>query len=216
MKKLVIGCLATTVLLAVVGMAATYWLYSKVTSTIGQLAELSSVPEIERQVSNTAAFSPPASGQLTADQLRRLLSVQDRVRTRLGSRVGELEQKYRIVMEKRDATAFDLPRIIAAYRDLAGTWLDAKREQVAALNDHKFSLDEYRWVRRQTYVAVGVPIMELDVARIIDDVRNGRSTSAPGVLLGAVGPSGPEENQKLVLPFKQQLEQGAPLAVFGL
>jgi hypothetical protein len=215
-KKLAIGCAVVVMLFALAGALTTYWLYRKVTTTVGQFAELASVPELERQVSNTQPFAPPPSGVLTQPQVDRLLQVQTRVRQRLGERFAEMQEKYRALLDKKEATALDLPELVSAYRDLAATWMDAKRAQVDALNLAGFSLEEYRWVRQQAYAALGIPIVEIDVSRLINDATQGTSAASPGQLGGSMGPSGPEENRALVEGAKKALEENAVLASFGL
>jgi hypothetical protein len=215
-KKLAIGCLVILVLAGIAGAVGTWWVYRKVTTTVGQFAELGSVPELERSVRNTRPFAPPATGELTAAQVERLVQVQRAVRARLGQRFAEMQQKYKTLLAKEKATVVDLPQLVAAYRDLAAAWMDAKRAQVEALNEAGFSLDEYRWVRRQAYAAVGLPIVDLDVSRLIENIQKGTAEQEPAELAGSVGPSGPEVNRQLVEPYRQELEDNAALASFGL
>jgi hypothetical protein len=215
-KKLAIGCLVILVLAGIAGAVGTWWVYRKVTTTVGQFAELGSVPELERSVRNTAPFVAPESGELTPAQVERLVRVQRAVRARLGQRFAEMQRKYKALFDKHEATVVDVPQLVAAYRDLAAAWMDAKRAQVEALNEVGFSLDEYRWVRRQVYAAVGLPILDLDMGRLIENIRKGTAEETPGELAGSVGPSGPEVNRQLVEPHRQELEDNAALASFGL
>jgi hypothetical protein len=216
-KKLAIGCGIVVLVLALAGIGVSYWLFRKVATTVSQFAEFSSVPEVERQVRNTAAYEPPASGELTAAQVERLVQVQTLVRQRLGQRFEEMRTKYASLMDgNREATALDLPQLVAAYRDLAASWMDAKRAQVEALNAAGFSLAEYRWVRSQAYAALGLPVMEIDIATMVDDLKAGRTPEAPGRIGGSIGPGGPEANRTLIAPFARQLEDNAALASFGL
>ena len=216
MKKIAIGCLIVVVVVGVVGAIGAFFLYRQVRSTVTQFAELGSVPEIERTVRNQSSYTPPESGELTPSQVERLVRVQTRVRNRLGERVADMERKYKELLEKKEATAFDLPTLIAAYRDLAASWVEGKRAQVEALNEAGFSLAEYRWVRGQAYRALGIPMMEIDVAQMIEDAKSGQPTQPPGTISGSFGPGGPEQNQKLVEPYRKQLENSAALASFGL
>jgi len=148
-------------------------------------------------------------------QLQRFVRVQQVVRARLGVRAAEFERKYRTFLEKKEATAVDLPQLVSAYRDLATGYVDGKRAQVEALNDAGFSLEEYRWVRLQSYAALGMPMMDFDVARMIEDARSGRTPAQPDGVL-RLGPSGPPATQKLVAPHRKALENYAALAFFGL
>ena len=221
MKKLAVGCGILLVVLLVGGAVATYVVYNKVKSTVTEFAALGEIPAIERGVRNSAAFTPPASGELTEAQLKRYLGVQGHVRTLLGSRFDEFEAKYAEVskrMDKGQGTVFDTTAVVGAYRDLARTYVEAKKAQVEALNTANFSLGEYRWVRQQAYAAIGMPVVDLDVSKIIDDVTSGRTpqqTQGPH-LGGSMGPTGPEANKTLVAPHKKTLEDNAALSFFGL
>ena len=215
MKKLLIGCLVLAVVLAVTAGAASYYLYRKVDSTISGFKELGTVPELERSVRNKTPFTPPASGELTGAQLERYLAVQQQVRARLGAGAAEIEQKYKTLLAKDSATIVDAPAIISAYRDLAKTYVEAKRAQVAALNDAGLSLDEYRWVRRQAYAGIGMPLMELDVAQIMADVKAGHTPAQPTPSLNLT-PTARPATVKLVEPHRKALEANAGLAFFGL
>jgi hypothetical protein len=215
MKKLAIGC-AVLLLIGFVGAAGTsYFAYHKVTSAFRGFAELGTLSELERSVQKRGTYTPPASGEPSRGQIERLLVVQQAVRTRLGAKGQEIERRYHKLLAKDSATVVDVPEIISAYRDLAGAYVEAKRAQVDALNRAGFSLEEYRWTRSQVYAALGVPLMELDVARIIEDVKQGRQPEAPAYRL-TVGPTGSPAAQKLVEPHRKVLEANAGLAFFGL
>jgi len=215
MKKLAIGCAILVLVLVVGGAIGSYVIYNKVSSTFKGFAELGKVPELEHSVRNQAPYVPPASGEVTAAQLDKFIKVQQAVRARLGAQGTMIEKRYHDLLAKKEATALDAPELISAYKDLALGYVDGKRGQVEALNDAGFSLEEYRWVRKQSYAALGMPMMDFDVAKMIDDARNGRSFTPPQQTL-PLGPSGPPANQKLVEPRRKVLESYAPLAFFGL
>jgi len=216
MKKLAIGCGLVLVLVGVVVAAASYYVYRQASATFAQFRELGQVPQIESTVRNRTSFTPPATEELTAAQVERLVKVQGLVRQRLGQRFSELQTKYKSFIDKKDTTVLDLPALLAAYRDVASAWMEAKRSQADALNSVDMSLDEYRWIRNQAYRALGAPYVDFDVAKLVDGIKNNRTTIEPGQILGSVGPAGPESNRKLIEPFRKQLEDGLPLASFGL
>jgi hypothetical protein len=215
MKKLAIGCAVILGLGAAGAAASSYYAYHKVTSAFAGFAELGTLPELERSVRKQGTYTPPASGEPSPAQLERLLQVQQAVRTRLGARADEIERRYRKLLAKDSATVVDAPEIISAYRDLAAAYVDAKRAQVDALNRAGFSLEEYRWTRLQVYSALGMPLMDLDVAGMIADVKQGRQPAMP-VYQMTVGPTGSPAVQKLVEPHRKVLEANAGLAFFGL
>lgn len=215
MKKLAIGCGVVVLVLGVAGAAAVFYVYRQVSSTVTQFAQFAQVPDIEKNVRNRAAFTPPDSGEITEAQLEKLVQVQTRVRQKLGQSIAAFEAKYKALSDKKDATIADAPAIMNAYKDLAATWLDAKRAQVEALNAVNLSLDEYKWIRDKAYQALGQPFVDLDVAKIVEAAKGGVSAQ-PGQVRGSLGPEGPEANRKLIEKVKKLLEENLALASFGL
>ena len=216
MKKVAIGCLVVLVLGCVIVGGAAFWAYRRVQQSVAQFSQLAQVPNLERQVRIKDPFVPPASDELTAAQVDRLLRVQGAIRERLGARFAEFEKQYKVLAEKDKPTLADMPTLIAGYRDLALMWLDAKRRQVEALNEVSLSLEEYRWIRDQTYKALGIPYVDFDIGKIAEDIRSGQTTTDPGQLRGSLGPAGPESNRKLVEAHRKQLESNIAMASFGL
>jgi hypothetical protein len=217
MKKLVIGCGVVLVLAVIAFAGVSYFVYRQARTMVAQFAELRQVPDIERDVRNKDPFVPPSSGELTESQVERLLGIQSHIRGRLGARFAELEQKYKSLTDKQEATITDLPALMAAYRDLAAAWVDAKRSQVEALNQAELSLEEYRWIRDQAYSAIGMPFVDLDIGKLVEEIASGNPANVePGRLRGSIGPSGPEINRKLIEKFRKQFEDNLPLASFGL
>ena len=216
MKKVAIGCGIVLLLCGIGAAGVAYYVYNRVASTLTQLAELGQVPELERGVRNKSAFVPPPSEELTDSQIEKLLKIQAEVRSRIGERMASFETKYKSLADKEKATVSDVPELLAAYRDLAATWMDAKRSQIEALNAAELSLEEYRWIRDQAYRAIGVAYVDLDIGKIVDDAKRGITSQEPGQLRGALEPGGPESNRTRLEKFKQQLQQNVALASFGL
>jgi len=215
MKKLAIGC-AVLLVLGMVGAAgASYFAYRKVSSAFAGFAELGSLPELERSVRNQRPFEPPVSGEPSREQVKQLLEIQQAVRARLGERADQIEYRYRRLLAKDSATAVDLPELIGAYRDLAAAYVDAKRAQVGALNQADLSLEEYRWTRSRVYAALGMSLMDVDVSRIIEDVKAGRQPAGPAYRLTEASTGSPAV-RKLVEPHRKALEANVGLAFFGL
>jgi hypothetical protein len=213
-KKLLIAVLVVFVLAGVAAAGVGYYVYRQVRSTVAGFAELGQIPEIERAV-RQRGFVPPASSELTESQVTRFMRVQGDVRQRIGERFADFERQYTTLLEKDEATLRDLPAVVAAYRDLAAVWIDAKRTQVEALNAAGFSLEEYRWIRDQAYQALGLPYVDLDLTRLMD-AASGAGEAAAGQLRGALESAGPEKNRQLVEAFKKQLEENVALASLGL
>jgi len=216
MKKLAIGCGVVVAVIAVLVVGVGTYVAFKLKKTVTQLAQLSEVPQIEKELRVRTPFRPPASGELTARQVDHLMQIQKRVRERLGENAARFQQTYQSLSRKKEATAADLPALMSAYGDLAAMYIDAKRTQIGALNDAGLSLDEYRWIRSSAYQAIGAPYMDVDFARIAADAKTGTQTRMPGSLEGAFRGEAPLANTKLVERFKKQLEDNLALASFGL
>ncbi|HET6577198.1 MAG TPA: hypothetical protein VFG66_02690 [Gemmatimonadales bacterium] len=215
MKKLAIGCAVLLGLGIAGGATASYLTYRKVTSAFAGFAELGTLPDLERSVRKRGPYTPPASGEPSRAQIEGVLVVQQGVRARLGSRADEFEHRYRRLLAQDKATAANWPELVSAYRDLAAAYVDGKRAQVEALNHAGLSLEEYRWTRAQMYAALGMPLMDIDVSRMIEDVKAGRQPEAPAYQM-TVAPTRPPAVQRLVEPHRKALEANAGLAIFGL
>ena len=212
MKKIAIGCLVVVVLLAVCGGIAGYWLYSKARSYVGQFQALA---EFDKNVTNVAAFTAPANGELTEDMVRRFVAVQERMHTRLGARVEDMKAKQdaflkRQQAEHRQASASEAVAVVA---DLMKLILEGKTAQVEALNQQHFSLEEYAWVKGQVYTAAGMDIVEISIPNLPELAKQGGGVTKP---LGELGAAVPARNKELVAPLVPKLKDWAPLAFFGL
>ena len=216
MKKLAIGCLIIAVVCCVIGAGAAYYVYRKVQPSLAQFREFAKAGDIERDVRVRGAYAAPANEELTQAQLDRYLRVQNAIRDRIGNHFADFERRYKDLTEKKNASFSDLPELLRAYGEIASGWAEAKRSQVAALNEVEMSLSEYRWIRDQVYRALGMTFVDLDFAKFAESARSGVGPSQPGQLHGAIEPTGPEINRTLIEPYKKQFEQYLALAAFGL
>lgn len=215
MKKLAIGCLIIVVVAGAAIVGVGYYGYLKVRSTVSQFAELAKVRDIESGVRVKTTFSPPDSGELTPHQVDQMIRIQTRVRERLGVNFAAFERNYKSLLDKKEATVVDLPALISAYRDLAATWLDAKRAQVDALNETGISMQEYRWIRSQAYRSLGIPFVDLDFGRLAEQVQSGKiSAEVPAISLPTT--PGTPASLRLLEPHRKQIEDYMPLVAFGL
>lgn len=216
MKKLAIGCGIVVLLTCIAGGAVAYYVYRQFASTLAQFSEIAKVPELERSVRNQSPFVPPATAELSDKQLEKLIQVQTEVRRRLGERMAAFEAKYKVFMAKKEATYQDGPALLSAYADIAATWVEAKRVQVEALNAAGLSLDEYRWIRDQAYSALGMPFVDLDIRKLVEDARKGVPSDFATRLRGSLEPTGPQSNRDRIAKFRKFLEDNIALASFGL
>jgi hypothetical protein len=221
MKKLLVGCLVIVVLGAVALGVGAYFVYRAATPYIedarAALRGLSELGELEKDIKNTTPHTPPQSGELTEAQLQRFARVQDHVRTTLGQRMKEFESKYEhLKSQNQGGNQPSFTEAMAALRDLASVFLDARRYQVDALNKEGFSQSEYSWVRNRVFEAAGIEAANMiDLGQLERAVREGTGMedfSAPRVPTRDV----PEKNRELVKPYLQQMDQWIPLAFFGL
>jgi len=218
MRKLAIGCGIALLIAVVAGGIGAYYLLHKAQTMIASFTELKAIPDLDRQVRNRAPFTPPASGELSADQVARYVSIREQVRHRMGERFKELDARYKALSERinRDQhSALDIPEMLEAYKDLAGLYLLGKRAQVDALNAKNLSLSEYRWIQQRAYGAIGMPFMDIDISRMIEEAQAGRSPGQHSAGAREM-PTASGKNKALVEPHRKLLEDNASLSFLGL
>ena len=221
MKKLLIGCLVILVLGGVLFGVGAYYLYRAASPVLENardyLDRFSQLGELEKQIKNQSPYAAPENGELTKEQVDRFTRVQAQVRTALGQRFDEIEEKYKHLKANADrSTQPTVGEMFSALGELAGVVTDARRAQVNALNQEGFSSAEYTWVRSRVYQAAGVELSgAIDFQRIAEAARKGTGIEGirvPEAPLGAV----PAKNRELVKPHVKQMDEWLPLAFFGL
>lgn len=222
MGKILGGCLIVFVI-AVVGLAvAGFWAYRAARPMLDSAADYVTrareLATLSEQVANQAPYTPPASGELTPAQLDRFLAVQARVRSELGDRWSDLEKKSEALKQKAGAnqSEWTFNDIRGIFSDFTGIYLQARKAHVTALNVHKFSDEEFSWVRLRVYEAAGMQLAgSIDTSAIQEMAREGAQKS--GVSLPDVPmPDVPEANIKLVKPHAAKLKEWLPMAMLGL
>ena len=207
MKNFAIGCLGVLVVLAVVGGGVAWFKVIKPGMEFaGGIAELGrEYSELNESIDNRSGFTPPAEGELNEDRFQRFLAAQRQMRNELEGRLGELQEKYESLEDEIDERGGQagLGDMMAAYGDLTGLLIDAKRAQVEALNSQNFSLQEYTWVRDQVYRAIGESVA---VAAVSNGAGGG----------GEYETSTPEATREMVEPHREELLEGHALAWWGL
>src|SRR5687768_6610320 len=105
-KKILIGCLVILVLGGVALGVGAYFLYRAASPVIQNardaLNRFSELGEIEKQIKNQAPFAAPEKGELTEAQVDRFARVQEHVKSSLGRRFDEIEQKYQHLKANSD------------------------------------------------------------------------------------------------------------------
>ena len=223
MKKLLLGCLGIAVLAGILFAVGSYILYRAASPVFdnarGYLEGLSRINELDKDIVNQSPFTAPASGELTQAQVERFARVQDSVRKALGQRMNEIEEKYkRFKLNAENREQPSIGELVSALNDLANVFMQARRFQINALNEEKFSQAEYSWVRDRIFQAAGKEVVNhIDLKKIGDAVRDNTgvdvdTSRAPSVPLAPV----PEKNRELVKPYLDRMDSWIPLAFFGL
>lgn len=202
MKKALGGCLIVALLLLVLGGGALWWFvlrpaWQAGSQFMGAATQLAEIAQIDMQVRNAEAWTPPADGAIPEASLQRFIAVQQALQSRAGTQLRVLETKYQELEAQHSATGADpgLADVLGAYGDLFALLREAKLAQVDALNAQGMSLDEYRWVRTAAYSAVGLT----------------ESDTAPAMLEGSALAS----NAERLRPHRELLLQTAATAWLG-
>jgi hypothetical protein len=213
MKKLAIGCGVIVVLLAVAGGAGVYYITSKAR---GYLHQLQALADADKNIVNTASFSPPPSGELTAEMVQRFAAVQEGMHKRLGQRIAEITAKQdefvrRMQAENRkDSSPMETFSVV---KDLMGLLVQARTAQIDALNEQRFSMEEYSWVRGRVYAAGGMTLTEISLKNLPEALAGNRDVMQP---LAEASEQVPKKNKDLVAPLLPRFKEWAPLAFFGM
>jgi hypothetical protein len=203
MFKVLMACMVAILLVVVGGGIVGYNLYVKpAVSFVGDATRF--VIEFESYnegIRSAQAYVPPAGTELQPDQLQRFMAAQGDMKAALAGRLEQLNLKYQELERNMAGREPNLREMFGAYQDVADLLLMSKRNQIEALNRHDFSLQEYAWVRQQTYQALG---QQVNVASL--EQR------------GATRPAHYASDQALALvePHREQLAEMYVLAWFGL
>ncbi|QOC22550.1 hypothetical protein IC757_16335 [Wenzhouxiangella sp. AB-CW3] len=205
MPKILVGCLVVVVLLIGGGGIAGYFFVIKPAYDFVTDVEqfVSEYAELNEQIDRTTRFEPPGDGSVSGEQFQRFLVAQRDMREAMEGRMGELKDKFESMQEQIDSDDRDasLGEIVTAYRGLGDLLLEAKRAQVDSLNRYNFSLQEYLYVRNQTFRALG---QEVAVAAYGDSAMQEQTWEVP------------DETVEMVQPHREELLEGYAFAWFGL
>jgi hypothetical protein len=221
MKKLLVGCLVILMLGGIVAVVGSYILYRAASPLIEDALNyyegMSQLPEIERQIENTTPHTAPASGELTEDQVKRFVNVQQYMRKSLGQRMTAIEEKYQHLKANSDSNVqVGITDQLSGLRDITNIYVDARRYQVEALNVERFSQEEYSWVRDRMFQAAGMEVgSRIDVEKLEEAVRRG--TGIEDIRADRLPrPNVPARNRELVKPYLERMGDWLPFVFFGL
>lgn len=199
------------VILLIVGVAGAVF-YVKVYRPIGSpLMAMAGGMSLEKRLKNVT-FLPPASRELTADQVARFAGVEEEVQRRLHTRLSSLAVNKAALEQASETRTLSLAVALKAFGQIKNAYLDAKTTQIDAMNRANFSKKEFEWVRKQLYDAAGLRLSQVDVSEVVA----GEPDAA--VVIRTFDPTGhaAEHNQRLALPLTAKLETWAALGFFGL
>lgn len=183
MGKFLGGCLIVCLVLVIGGGAVGYYVFVKpYTDMAGEAVVFAQELEaLDGELAVRGPYQPPEDGLVSADALQRYLAVQQRMRTDMEGEMQTLQARYEALdgeleSEQREASVAE---IMTAYRDVGALYLEAKRAQVDALNEQRMSIDEYHWIRAQTYAALGRRVAvaapdgsgQVEVSRVSPETR---------------------------------------------
>jgi hypothetical protein len=222
-KKILIGCLVIAVLGMAVLAVGGYFVYRAASPIVqnarNYLDQFKQLGELERNVQNQSPYTAPGNGELTAEQMERFARVQQHVRGTLGQRFEAIEAKYKQLKFNNESGAerqASFRDVMSALGDLAGVVVDARRIQIDALNQERFSPAEYDWVRARVYEAAGVEATStIDLHKIAEAARRGTGIDfddPPKLPTAKI----PPKNRELVKPYLKDMDQWLPLLFFGL
>jgi hypothetical protein len=138
--------------------------------------------------------------------------VEEEVQKQLSTGTTLLARKQADLQGARDANALSVRTTLLVFGDIKSVYLNAKVAQIDAMNRVNFSKGEFEWVRRQLYVAGGVPWSQLDVSEILTGVPD----ATVRVRRFDAGGRVPDHNQRLARPLASKLQAWLALGFFGL
>lgn len=208
------GCLVVVGLLAIVIGIGSRLAVNKVKEYAGGFSQLAEISDMNQKIRNQASFQPPADGRLNAAQVERYVGVQRAMMSSLGDRARKLDEKYKQLAKDLDAKGREanLRESLAAWSDVIALVVDAKREQVAALNSAGLSLSEYEWIRAQSLQALGYGAFGMNLEALAS--ANPEAFGAAGA--NAAGMQVLQQNRDLLAPHEGSAKEWLPLSFFGL
>lgn len=217
MKKLAIGCGVIVLVLGVGASVAFYVIAHKASSYLRESGVVDSLQSLSKGVVNQSPFTPPADGELTDGMMKRFAAVQESMSAKMGARFNQIaamqdDMLRRQRVEHRQSTpgedAKNLTTMMGFVVQAQGAWIDA-------LNEQRFSMDEYEWVRGRVYTAAGQHVVKLGTRNLAQALAEGGS-AAPPIAAVATGDAATEHNQQIIKPYLPRMKDWAVLAFFGL
>ncbi len=220
-RRVAFGCLGVAALVLIIAGLFFYLnVFRPTRAVMGDLHQIGELNRMNAGITDQASFIPPEDGQLTEDQVRRFVAVQDTMIAALGSAYDSLGVKADRFLALKRANADSTRKVgfadvMRIFKGLGPLMSRAKEAQVRGLNAEDFSLGEYRWVRETVYHALGrtqVTLYLEDFARNFDQA--GRIMAPEET--GGPAPAVTTQDRELVQPYASQSEAWKPFLVLGL
>jgi hypothetical protein len=157
-------------------------------------------------------FTKPGSGEVTAEQVRRFVAVEETVEGHIGGgRAAFAEQQAALERAEKDGE-IKLESALGAFSALKPMLMSAKPLQIQAMNREHFSKREFEWVRDQLYRAAAIPLTRVDASEMFSGGPD------PAIRVRPMSPQQevPAANQALARPIAARLEAWRAFAFFGL
>jgi hypothetical protein len=190
MKKFMLGCLITgLLLLAAIGGAA-YWFIWRPNQQ-AQQAEM-----------NARAFTPNAQGLLTKTQVDNYLAVQNAMFAKLGADFERIKKKYaeKAQQPSSGGSEVGVGDMMVMYQEFNALKNSAKEAKTQSLNAQKISIEEYTWIREQVNTS-----MKVLATGALDDLQKNINVEGLNIPL----PSGDATSQGAEQDATQKLLQEA-------
>jgi len=225
-RSIVIGCLVVVLCVGLVAAVGLYFAWNSDTvqggldfarsgaDVISNVKKLEEVSELDEQIASDPEFTPPDDSELTAGQVERYMAVMESVRATTEGRLQAAGERYKnLAGPQRDASP---AQVAESLGELAEIVLEAKRAQVAAIEEQRFSRQEYSWVKRQMYYALGFGDMsKVDFSDLVEAARDGRIDEMGELAQSSGERAVPEVNVALVKPHEEKLREWVLYAVLG-
>ena len=206
-KGLLIGAVSFLLLVGACSTAFYFKVYKPYASPMMAMA----ISHAMDEQLTTHDFTKPGSGEVTAEQVRRFVAVEEAVESHIGGgRAMFVEQQGALERADKDGEV-KLESALGAFGPLKPMLLSAKPLQIQAMNREHFSKREFEWVRDQLYRAAAIPLTRVDVSEMFSGGPD------PAIRVRPVSPQEvPAANQALARPIAARLETWRAFAFFGL
>ncbi len=212
-KKILLGCVAFALIGVIAGSIGLYFfVYRPAKEYVVSFAKVGEMSDMDNRVSNAEPFAPPDDRLLNAAQVERFVRVQRTIVEQMGDHLNMLKSKYESFNSSADNPP-GIAELATFWKDFSDTLLKVKQVQVDAMNQEKFSLDEYGWVRGQFYEALGTNFVSLNLEKLSEALQQ---QNPDLVEEEPVSNAAPEANRELVRRYQEEAGTWFAYAWLGL